>query len=517
MKFNTVLKKTHRHTSMRWRLFFAMIVFTFVVLLLWVGIQRFLLTDIYKAVKMSSVNQALSEITQILSSPDMSQAELEEIVNDSAIKYDTCISVWDKELKQTASRCVNKGCRVHSYSLVGAAYYYRKAKSNGGAYVQSYGLSTPTANEDDVGKPPFTEDDYTEGDDGVYTSIIYAKITHDKNGDECLVLLNTIITPLISVKKSLSAIFMTVGVIMVLLSLIISIALSSYVIEPITKIGEGAKLLAKGNYNVRFDEDSYSEIAQLAQTLNYAASELSGVERVRRELMANVSHDLRTPLTLISGYAEMMKDFPNDDNRDSLQVIIDEANHMILLVNDMADVSKYNAGVQKLQLAEIDFTAKIADTAARIKTLNYDEYDIVFEPEENVVLTGDELKLTQVLYNLINNAITHTGEDKKVIINQKVEEESHRKYVRIEVTDSGDGISAEDAQTIWNRYYKMDKTYKRAHNGSGLGLNIVKSILELHHAEYGVISRDKMPNACGCTFWFRIQIEKTVKITEGKD
>lgn len=494
-----------------------MIAFTFVVLLLWVGIQRFLLTDIYKAVKLSSVNQALSEITQVLESSDMTHDALEEIVGDSAIRYDTCISVWDKDLKQTASRCANKGCRVHSYSLVGAAYYYRKAKANGGEYVQSYGLSTPTANEGDVGKPPFSDDDYFETDDSVYTSIMYAKVLQDKNGEECLILLNTIITPLISVKRSLSTIFAIVGVIMVLLALIISIVLSSYVIEPITKIGEGAKLLAKGNYNVRFDENSYSEIEQLAQTLNYAASELSSVERVRRELMANVSHDLRTPLTLISGYAEMMKDFPNDDNRDNLQVIIDEANHMILLVNDMADVSKYNAGVQKLQLAEIDFTAKIADTAARIKTLNYGEYDIVFEPNEHVILTGDELKLTQVLYNLINNAITHTGDDKKVLITQSVEEESHKKYVRIEVTDSGDGISEEDAQTIWNRYYKMDKTYKRAHNGSGLGLNIVKSILELHHAEYGVLSRDKMPNGSGCMFWFKIQIEKTVKTTEGKD
>lgn len=493
-----------------------MIAFTFIVLLLWVGIQRFLLTDIYKAVKMSSLDQALDEITGVLEKDRMSKADLDEIVNSSAIRCDTCISVWDKDLKQSASRCVNNGCRVHSYSLVGAAYYYRKAKSHGGKYIQSYGISTPTANEEDIGRPPFTEGDYSE-ESGAYTSIMYAKITQDKNGNEYLILLNTIITPLISVKRSLSAIFATVGVIMVLLALIISIALSSYVVEPITKIGDGAKLLAKGNYNVRFDENSYSEIAQLAQTLNYAASELSSVERVRRELMANVSHDLRTPLTLISGYAEMMKDFPNEDNRDNLQVIIDEANHMILLVNDMADVSKYNAGVQKLQLAEIDFTEKIADTAARIKILNYDEYDIVFEPTENVILTGDELKLTQVLYNLINNAITHTGDDKKVIITQEITEVSHRKYVKIAVTDSGDGISEEDAKTIWNRYYKMDKTYKRAHNGSGLGLNIVKSILELHHAEYGVVSREQMPLGKGCTFWFKIQIEKTVKTAVGKD
>lgn len=493
-----------------------MIAFTFIVLLLWVGIQRFLLADIYKAVKMSSLNQALDEITHVLGSDSMSRSELDEIVGNSAIKCDTCISVWDKDLKQSASRCVNNGCRVHSYSLIGAAYYYRKAKSHGGEYIQSYGISTPTANEEDIGKPPFSEGEF-EDNGGAYTSIMYARITQDKNGNEYLVLLNTVITPLISVRRSLSAIFATVGVIMVLLALVISIALSSYVVEPITKIGEGAKRLAKGNYNVRFDEGSYSEISQLARTLNYAASELSSVERVRRELMANVSHDLRTPLTLISGYAEMMKDFPNDDNRDNLQVIIDEVDHMILLVNDMADVSKYNAGVQKLQLAEIDLTDKIADTASRISVLNYDEYTIVFEQDEHVIMTGDELKLTQVMYNLINNAITHTGDDKRVVITQRIEEESHRKFVRIEVTDSGDGISFEDSQTIWNRYYKMDKTYKRAHNGSGLGLNIVKSILELHHAEYGVISREQMPQGRGCTFWFRIQIEKTIKNTDRKD
>ncbi len=480
-----------------------MLTFTAVVLVLLSCARTFFLDDIYKTVKLTGITHAVEEITSQIYIEDV-----EEVVNESAAKYDTCISVWDvgnMGWLQTASVCVDRGCRLHTYSLVGAAHYYKKAKENGGEYIRGYESNAPTDNREDItGEPPMGDHEMFDSRRDNYESVMYAKITADKNGNERLVLMNSVLTVPASVKYSLGAIFIIIGIVMVLFSIVISVALSGYVLEPIYKINDGAKLLAKGDYNVVFDEGSYSEVAQLAQSLNYAALELSGVERMRRELMANVSHDLRTPLTLISGYAEMMKDFPNDDNKDNLQVIIDEASHMILLVNDMADVSKYNAGVQKLQRSEFDFTAKIQETAQRIQALNYNEYNIEFEPAEHMSIEGDELKLTQVLYNLINNAITHTGADKRVVITQTVTERLRQKYVEIRVTDSGDGISKEDAKTVWNRYYKMDKTYKRAHNGSGLGLSIVKSILDLHRAEYGVVSRDQMPGGTGCTFWFKI-------------
>ena len=500
---------------MRWRIFVALLIFTGVVLLLMWGIQKFFLQDIYKAIKVSNVANAIESITDSVNKSDATKDMLVNVVEDNSTKYDSCISVWDEHFNQTVSMCVNRGCRVHSYGLVGAAYFYKKAKANGGDFIQLYGYSAPSDNPDDVGaqSPPlFDEDANWHGDDD-FESIMHARVMKDANGDEYLVIINSVLTPLNSVKRSFSAIFAVVGSVMVLFSIVASAVLSSFVVDPIYNISQSAKRLGKGDYSVRFEGGSYSEVVQLADALNYAASELSGVENMRRELMANVSHDLRTPLTLISGYAEMMKDFPGEDNKDNLQVIIDEASHMILLVNDMADVSKYNAGVQKLQKSEFDITSVIEETAKRISLLHNNEYNIVFNPEARVIIAGDELKITQVLYNLINNAITHTGSDMTVIIEQTITEKHRQKGVEISIIDSGDGISADDKKTIWNRYYKMDKTYKRAHNGSGLGLNIVKSILELHNAEFGVLSREQMPNNKGCKFWFRLPIiKKTEKV-----
>lgn len=223
-----------------------------------------------------------------------------------------------------------------------------------------------------------------------------------------------------------------------------------------------------------------------------AASELSSVESTRNELIANVSHDLRTPLTLISGYAEMMMDFPNDNNSENLKTIVDEVNHMTLLVNDLTDVSKYNAGVQKLSITKFDITSLIKDTSERLTRLNNPTgCKINFEYTNTVFILADEIKITQVIYNLVNNAVIHTGEDKTVIIKQIITEVNKNKFVEIQITDSGKGIPEENVKSIWDRYFKVDKTYKRAHNGSGLGLSIVKSILELHKMEYGVIPVEK--------------------------
>lgn len=125
------------------------------------------------------------------------------------------------------------------------------------------------------------------------------------------------------------------------LALIFAAIMSKKVSKPIIKINESAKELAKGNVAVHFDGEGYREITELNDTLNYAAEELSKVENLRRELIANVSHDLRTPLTMITGYAEVMRDIPGENTPENVQIIIDEANRLTSLVNDMLDISSF--------------------------------------------------------------------------------------------------------------------------------------------------------------------------------
>ncbi len=489
---------------MRVRIFSSMLIFTVIVLvLLWVC-QIMFLDDIYKRIKISNIETVAEELSEEIEFPD-----LQKRVNEYAVKYDTCITVWDTNLKRLASTCINNECRVHTYHIVAAGYFNKMAYDNGGTYIRHYGSEVKY-------DPAFPEDDKFSATDYENESMMYAKVVN-AGDNKYLLLMNAVITPINAVVQSLINVFCVIAVIMIVLAFIISAIISSYIVKPIQQINTGAKQLAKGNYNVKFNENSYSEISQLASTLNYAAKELSSVDKTRQELIANVSHDLRTPLTLIGGYAEMVRDFPNDDNIENLQMIIDEVNHMTKLVNDMTDVSKYDAGVHKLALTEFDLTELVNDTAIRLSKLNDpDGINIEFKFDRHVNILGDELKITQVLYNLINNAVTHTGDGKHVTVTQIITESGKDKFVEIRITDDGRGIPRERIASIWDRYYKMDKTYKRAHDGSGLGLSIVKSILELHRMEYGAVPLEDMPDKKGCTFYFKTKALKVSSNDEYK-
>ena len=261
--------------------------------------------------------------------------------------------------------------------------------------------------------------------------------------------------------------------------------------------------MAQGKYDVDFDASGYREIAELANTLNYAAKELSKVEALQRELIANISHDLRTPLTMITGYAEVMRDIPNENTPENVQIIIDEAKRLTTLVNDVLDISKLQSGTIPFNGEVLNLTENIREILTRYTKLT--EYKIIFEANEDIYVYGDALKLSQVVYNLINNALTYIGEDKTVTIKQihipAVNGKQNR--VRIEVIDTGEGIEQSKLNDIWERYYKVDKNHKRAAIGTGLGLNIVKTILDMHQgATYGV----KSQVGHGSTFWFELNI-----------
>ena len=150
------------------------------------------------------------------------------------------------------------------------------------------------------------------------------------------------------------------------------------------------------------------------------------MENLRRELIANMSHDLRTPLTMISGYGEVMRDIPGENTPENVQIIIDETKRLTNLVNDMLDLSKLQAGVQELNAVSMNLTDEIRSIIERYETLlKQDEYDIRFEYREDVIIQGDVIKLDQVIYNLINNAINYSGEDHQVIVKQLLEPVSY--------------------------------------------------------------------------------------------
>mgnify|MGYP002647323044 CR=1 FL=1 len=313
----------------------------------------------------------------------------------------------------------------------------------------------------------------------------------------------TSLTPLNSTVGILQSQITVIAVILLLLSLALGIVISKNISLPIISITKSAKKLASNNYNTVFKGGGFKEIDELAETLNKASEELSINDNLRRELMANVSHDLRTPITMIKAYAEMLRDFPSETKPENLQVIIDESDRLTILINDIISLSKLESNAEAINIEEYDITSGIREIINRYSVLKgINGYTFEFISDGDEMVYADPAKIQQVIYNLINNAINYSPDNSLITVVQKRIDNS----VRIEVKDRGEGIPEEKLKYIWDRYYKVDKIHKRAVIGSGLGLSIVKNILLLHNAKFGVESTEGE----GSTFWFELPSSKKI-------
>ncbi|NCA67326.1 MAG: HAMP domain-containing histidine kinase [Clostridia bacterium] len=277
----------------------------------------------------------------------------------------------------------------------------------------------------------------------------------------------------------------------------VSVIVSSLTGQGISELSKGAEKLAKGDYSVQFDVKGYTEVKELANTLNYAANEMKKTEGLRRELIANVSHDLRTPLTIIKGYAELIKDISGKDKmkrEEHLDIIIREADRLTILVRDMLNLSQMESDGKIKCMERINISKLVAKVTDSFNIFaEKDQYVFINDITPDLHVIGDGTRLELVVYNLISNAVNYTGDDKKVII-RLFEQNGNIKF---EVEDTGCGLSEQVQKEIWQRYYRA-KEHKRNYPGSGLGLSIVKSILDYHKSDYGVISEEGK----GSVFYF---------------
>ena len=319
--------------------------------------------------------------------------------------------------------------------------------------------------------------------------------------DNDFVFLNTSIEPLGSTIEILKNQLISISIIVIILSFIIAYFLSSSLSKPITKLTKSAAALSNGNYNVDFNVDSnINEIKELGTTLDYAKNVLKNTDELRRDLLSNVSHDLKTPLTMIKAYAEMEKDFDNskDKHDNNMNIIIEEVDRLTILVNDILNLAKLESNIEKLNIEEFDLTRLINTILNRFKIFEITKnYEFIFNTQEETLIKADKQKMEQVIYNLISNAINYTGSDKKIYINLFNE----KKKIRIEIKDTGKGIKKNEINKVWDKYYRSEKKYKRNTVGIGLGLAIVKNIFILHGFKYGIISEENK----GSTFWFEIK------------
>lgn len=283
------------------------------------------------------------------------------------------------------------------------------------------------------------------------------------------------------------------------IAFIISFGFSRKLTSGLKTMSDTAVRFAKGDYTVEFFNADYKELAQLSDTMNYVRDEVKKSEDFQHEILANVTHDLKTPLTMIKAYASMIKEISGDDKEKRekhLQVIIDEADRLTGLVNDVLSVSKLKANMTEINPKVINLTELVYGIINKFGYLQDSKgYSLMVDIEPNLYTRADEEKISQVIYNLLGNAANYTGEDKTVYISLKSNMDGKR--IKFSVRDTGKGISKEDLPEIWNRYYRVKENHTRPVKGTGLGLSIVKAILETHSFDYGVESE----LGKGSTFW----------------
>lgn len=474
--------------SIKWRMLVYIGAFTlFMLLLVWV-FQVLLLGRFYESTKLSELNAAADEISENIDD--------EEALSALALKYATEYQMYIRifATENGVSEQIVSG-------QVFGSFFIRTANDKELSRLTDLAASSS-------GKTYFerrtVRENYPEFDDAENKGkgedrkeMICVRIV---SGKECdyVVMLNIIYTPLGATVTTLMKQFSWICLVLLGGALILAAVMSKWVSQPLIKMNEEAKKLGKGDFDVSFPRDGYLETRELADTLNFAAGELARTEDLKKELIANLSHDLRTPLTMITGYGEVIRDIPGENTPENIQVIIDESTHLSELVNDLLDLSKIQSGNVKYEYEIFDLTESVRSTLGRYKKFKeHDGFDISFEAEENIFVSADRVRILQVVCNLINNAINYSGDSREIRV---VQTSVANGRVRVSVSDRGEGIPPEALPDIWDRYYKVDRIHKRATVGTGLGLSIVKGILEGHGASYGVESKV----GHGSTFWFEM-------------
>lgn len=268
------------------------------------------------------------------------------------------------------------------------------------------------------------------------------------------------------------------GFIGLVVSIFLAIVISNSVVRPLRRTATAANAIASGNYGHRAPEQGPGELRELARSFNQMAEKVEFSQKLQRDFLANVSHELKTPLTSIQGFAQAILDGAAAQPGFAAKVIFEEAGRMHRLVEDLLDLARIESGQALLRREHVPLTQLLGTVLEHLMLRAAEEHitlNQIVKPLPN--LTGDNDRLAQVFTNLIDNAITHTPAGGQVTVTAVPVEGG----VEIMVTDTGKGIPPEDLSRIFERFYQVDKSRARAgRRGTGLGLTISKEIIEAH-------------------------------------
>lgn len=465
--------------------------------MLWLVLSCFVLgtTIVLGAMQMSTMKRTVrEEVTSNLSSTTYSvRAYL-----DQMIMSDSVISLYLRNMS------MQSGFSIYVLDTNGILRYPTMSEENVFDYSEELAVGLKKlaeVDEDDVYGVIYASSPSN------YTSLSPLLI----NGLPSYLYINASIRLENSILTTLQVRLIFFALVVLIIAFLVSGIISMRLSRPIADLSQKSKLLAKGDFSVDFSgEYYYSEIDELAGTLNYARDELSKSDAMQKELIANVSHDMKTPLTMIKAYASMIQEISGEDpikRKKHTQVIIDESDRLTSLVNDILDLSKIRAGLDELKLSVFNLSEFSYSILGRFSYLSEtQQYQFETSIEDDLYVTADRAKLGQVLYNLIGNAVNYTGEDKRI----KISLQRRDTMAVFRVQDTGKGIAPEEIQTIWDRYYRSKEAHKRPIKGTGLGLSIVKTICEKHGFRYGVESEQGK----GSTFFVEIPLTEAKETEE---
>ncbi len=332
-------------------------------------------------------------------------------------------------------------------------------------------------------------------------------------------------TPMESIRDSAALanrFLIYVGAVLLLFSIILIRYFANRITRPILKLAQLSTQMAQLDFDAKYVPEGDDELDVLGASFNAMSYKLEKViselktannelmqdiekkeklETMRTEFLGSVSHELKTPIALIQGYAEGLKEGIIDDEESRefyCEVIMDEANKMNQLVKNLLELNQLEFGKEDISLERFDIVELIAGIIQSLDIIiTQKEVKVLFLSDTPIYVWGEQFKVEQVVRNYLTNALNHVDDKKIIEVKIQIDEKAH-----ISVFNTGQAIPEEDVSRIWEKFYKVDKARTREYGGNGIGLSIVKAIMESMHQSYGVNNYDN-----GVEFWFELEVK----------
>lgn len=441
-------------------MFFTVVIFTVLWLLQTVFLQKFyngmIIKNTVKVADKISEESRNSDITSYIDDISRSNSVLVFVTDtDGNIIYSS--DEYKKGHKFRNDRMEMADDQIERYN------HYRELPVNYDEFLSA-------VNSSDSGEAVINNDD----------SYVYGGLIDYYGYNEKAVLyLSTPLNAVGSTARIIRIQLIWVTLLSIIIAFVLALFMSKSFSKPVAQLNEKAHKLGEKDDNVDFNEGFCIELDELNTTLDSTSEKLKKNRDFQNELLANVSHDLRTPLTMIKGYAEMIRDISREDEKqcaEDVAVIVEEADRLTALVNEILEYSELQMSDSENVMNDVVLSDTVTSVADSFEKL-YSKEGYVFERNiaDNIHVKGNAARLQRAVYNLLDNAVRHAGEDKWTGVSLRTEKGN----VIIEISDHGSGIAPDELEHIWDRYYT--RRQRSGKGVSGLGLAIVKQIVSQHN------------------------------------